>query len=220
MAAGVFIERPGPYRAITPDAFGTVAVAPDIYTDAPGRAEELIAMVREAEERSAAFFSIRDARPVYILCTRAACRGNFGLTARGLTLGYLYVLISPSGIRPVTLLHERIHVDLHYRMGITDIFFPRFPSWFNEGLATYLSGGQRTQMPANARDADWVAEADTILGWKRVRRRNGTNRTYAAAARLVQEIDERIGRDGLAALVDRVAGGADFDTEYARALGR
>jgi hypothetical protein len=205
---------------VVPEAFGLTQIAPGVFSDRREAGQRALALAKAAKARSARFFGDVGPDPRLILCTTQACRETFRIQGRGLTLGYVVVLIAPSGLTEATLLHERIHVDLHYAMGITGGVRAIFPSWFNEGLATYLSGTPRVARPVDPRNADWIAKVRTPLDWRRMRKSRRPEEYYAASARLVQEIEERVGRDGLQALVRRVAAGADFDTEYARAMGR
>lgn len=211
---------PGPQRAFFPATFGLTKIAPQVWTDSPARSEELISLVETAEIRVAGFFPDAAPRARMILCTSRDCQQIFGIPGRAITLADLAVVIAPDGVNARTLLHERIHVELHARMGPLDAIAPRFPSWFNEGLATHLSGTPVVRRPTDARDADWIKVADTPLAWRKMRRGRTANEYYAASARLVEEIEDRIGRVGLLALVERVTNGADFDAEYRRAIGR
>lgn len=217
MAAGVYVEVPGPYRALTPRAFGLSEVAPGIFIDRPVRAPEFLPLIRRSEDLSAAFFGRSEVRPRYVLCTSGTCQNTFGFRAVGLTIGYHLVLIAPAGLNEQTLTHERVHVDLHALMGPLDLINPRFPTWFDEGLASFLAGDTFAWRPRTTRDADWVTAAWRLDDWLKLRKTRPVAELYSAARTLVAEIAARAGRDGLRQLVARVAGGADFDTEY-RAL--
>lgn len=221
LIAGVIaaVVVPGPQRAFFPGTFGLTEIAPNVWTDAPERAEVLTAMVMAAEATSAQVFSSPAPRPRTVLCATPDCRAAFGIPGRAITLADLAIVVAPDGLNPRTLLHERIHVELHALMGPLDALTPRFPSWFNEGLATHLSGTPAVRRPANPRTADWIKSADTPLAWRQMRRGRTPNEYYAASARLVEELDDRLGRDGLVALIERVARGADFGAEYRRILG-
>ena len=222
LVAGVTaaVVVPGPQRAFFPGTFGLTEIAPNVWTDAPERAEVLSAMVIAAEATSAQAFSSPARRPRTVLCATQNCRAAFGIPGRAITLADLAIVVAPDGLNPRTLLHERIHVELHALMGPLDAISPRFPSWFNEGLATHLSGTPAVRRPSNARDADWIRVAGTPLAWRQMRKEHQPAEYYAAAARLVEEIDRLGGREGLIALIERVTSGADFGAEYRRILGQ
>lgn len=214
LAAGIaYATQPGPHRAVTPGLFGMAQPAPNLYIDAPEAAPAVLAMIAEAERVTAAFFGALRADPTYVVCTTQACRDGFGIRPKGLSLGYQLILLAPTGLDQTIVTHERIHAELHRFMGLRDLIDPRFPAWFDEGLASHISGDTRLNRPANPRDADWIKSARTFRDWGRLHRDGGHHwrDTYGAAATLVAEIEGRLGRDGLLALIHRVAAGADLE---------
>ncbi len=220
IAFGCYIEIPGPYRALTPGAFGLSEVSPRVFTDNPAKAPELRALIRKAKTNSARFFGPSDIVPRHVICTTEPCAEIFAMKALGLAIGYHFVLIAPDGINERTLTHERAHIDLHSHMGPLDTINPRFPHWFDEGLASHIASGNRFPKRDDARDADWVRAARTLAEWNTLTRSRTPNRTYKAAARLVGEIEQKAGRHGLQTLVSRVAGGADFTSLYEAIIGQ
>ena len=104
-------------------------------------------------------------------------------------------------------------------VGPLDALWPRYPSWFNEGLATYLSGTPAVRGPARVTEAQWITAAKTPLGWRRAKRGRTAAQYYGAARRMVEGLEAEIGRDGLRRLVDAVAAGADFGAELRREMG-
>ncbi|MEL7106700.1 MAG: hypothetical protein AAGM21_12325 [Pseudomonadota bacterium] len=220
VCAGLVAVVPGPHRVIAPAQFGLTRIAPGVYTDAADRAGELTALLAGADAKVASIFGSATPRWRTVLCTREACRAVFGLTGRAIALGDLVIVVAPSGIREATLVHEQIHIELSARMGLWDAAWPRYPSWFNEGLATYLSGTPGVKGPARVSDAQWITAARTPLGWRLAKRGRTAAEYYGAARRTVAEIDRRIGTPALIGLVEEVAGGADFGATLDRALAR
>ena len=221
LAAGAaYATAPGWHRALTPGLFGMTQAAPGLYVDDPARAAEIQTMIDAAEARTATIFGPLQTDPVYIVCTTLECAKGFGLGSKGLIVGHHIILISPPGMNPLTFTHERIHAELHGHMDIRDLWDQRFPAWFDEGLASHLSGDDRLNRPENPRDADWIRSAQSFRDWSALPHATSWRDTYGAAARLVQEIEETAGRDGLLALIDEVAGGADFDDALAKAMSR
>ncbi|MEM9972205.1 MAG: hypothetical protein AAF762_14065 [Pseudomonadota bacterium] len=214
------ILLPGPHRAVAPGAFALTAIAPGVYTDAVGRRQDIAAMLAAADANAAAFFGAAHPRWRTIVCTAQPCREAFGIPGRGLSIADMVVLVAPSGVREETLFHEQIHIELNARMGPLDALLPRYPSWFNEGLATHLSGTPAVHGPDRVTDAQWITAARTPLGWRRAKRGRTVAEYYGAAARVVAGIEERIGRDGLVRLIEEVADGAAFDAALDRAMGR
>ncbi|MDF0600343.1 hypothetical protein P1J78_06350 [Psychromarinibacter sp. C21-152] len=216
-----FAAVPSPYRAFTPESYGLTEISPTLYIDAPEAADRVAALIARAEANTRAFFGPLETDPVWVVCTAAACADRLGMRANGLTYGFHLIVVGPGGVNETILTHERVHAELHRHLDVSDILSPRFPAWFDEGLAAYLSGDPRLRQPADPRDADWIRAADDWLGWNDLRDSADWRDRYGAAARLVAEIEERAGRDGLRALVARVGeDGADFETEWHRLTGR
>ncbi len=211
---------PGPHRLVVPRAFGLTMVAPGVFSDAPERADQLVGLVTQADASTADFFGETHPRWRTILCATQDCREDFGIPGRAITIADFAILTAPSGVTANTLLHEQVHIELNARMGPLDAIWPRFPSWFNEGLATYLSGTPAVPGPERVSEAQWITAAKTPLGWRMVKRGRSAAEYYGAARRMVAEIDRELGRDGLRDLVRAVADGADFGAELSARLGR
>ena len=216
--AGIYIEKPGPYRVLTPEAFGLTEVAAGVFTDEPRQAPELLSLIRKARSNSAVFFGTTGASPRIVVCRTRDCAQTFDLRTLGLAAGYHYMLIGPQGVNERTLTHEFAHIDLHATQGLLQQATNRYPLWFDEGLASYVAGDQRF-LRGSARDAAWVRWAYNSRRWNQLIDQRSVRDVYGAATGLVTEVAERHGEGGLKDLVRRVAEGADFDTEYARMMG-
>ncbi|WP_425049485.1 hypothetical protein [Psychromarinibacter sp. S121] len=216
-----FAAVPSPYRAFTPELYDLTEAAPNVYIDDPAAAPRVLKMIAAAEDNVAAFFGELQTDPVWVLCTTTDCEDRMGMRANGMTYGFHLILMGPRGVNEMILTHERVHAELHRYMSITDVLGPKFPAWFDEGLATYLSGDDRPWMPADARESDWILEAKDFFSWVRLREGRDWRDSYGAAARLVAEIEQVAGRDGLRDLIRRVGeNGEDFDAVYAEVMGR
>ena len=212
LAAGVaFASVPGYHRAATPGLFGMTQAAPNLYIDDSAQADAVLALIAKAETATIAFFGELRANPIYIICTTQQCKDDFGIKPRAITVGYHWILVEPKGVTQLILTHERIHAELHRFMGISDILNQRFPAWFDEGLASHISGDDRLNRPENPRDADWIRTAHSFGDWGALHKKHNWQDTYGAAARLVQEIDAQIGRDGLLQFIKEVGAGAEFE---------
>ncbi len=137
---------------------------------------------------------------------------------RSLTYGHGLILIGPQGQTEMIVTHERIHAELHRSLRLSDLWDQRIPAWFDEGLASFLSGDPRLDRPAGPRDADWICTARSFRDRGRLHPTGDWRATCGAAARLVAEIDEIHGREGLRDLVTAVVAGAPFDAEYRRLM--
>jgi len=211
MAVTAYAAVPGKHRIITPRLYGLTEIAPKIWVDETNRALEIITLVKLGKKNSAQFFEKNLSEPTYIICTQPICAVRFGMTTRGFVLGDKYVLIGPKGINEMIMTHEQIHADLHSYLGVSDVLEPRYPMWFNEGLATHLSKDDRLNRPKHVKDALWIKEAMTFRDWGRMTNASNWRDTYGAAARLVEALENQIGIEGLQEIVHRVGAGEDFD---------
>ena len=212
LASITYAAIPGYHRAITPAAFGMTKVTNTFYIDDPAQAETTAALIAQAEKLTSDFFGALRADPIYIVCTTQDCKDRFGLKPRGLSLGYHLILIDHIDDSALIFAHERIHAELHRFMGLTDLFHQRYPAWFDEGLASHISGDTRLNRPANVADADWIKAAHSFQDWGRLHQDHHWQDTYGAAARQVEEIEAHLGRSGLLDLIQVVGDGADFNT--------
>ena len=59
--------------------------------------------------------------------------------------------IGPEGVSETIVTHEPIHAELHRSMRLPDVWDQWIPAWFDEELASHLSGDFRLDMAGNAR---------------------------------------------------------------------
>lgn len=208
VTAGAGFALDGPQQAMRPTAMGLTQVAEGVWIDNAQQADAALADLRAAEQTIAAFYGQPPRPPRLILCTTEDCADRLGLRSRGLTYGAHLVLISPKGMNDVIMAHELSHVALHQSYGFSDTFGPRFPSWFDEGLAVLLSGDDRF---AGYGETDWISEARGVRDWARLLEEHGWQALYGAAAARVARIEGVITREGLAGLIYDVENGGDFD---------
>lgn len=214
------LARSGPLQAFRPAANGLSETAPGVFIDDPARARAMLAALTAAEAQVAAFFGAAPERPRLVFCTRAACAARLGVGKRSaVTYGDRLVVLAPKGLTPMIMAHELSHVVLHRHFGLRDLAAPRFPAWFDEGLASLVSvdtrlvsgdAAARARVYAARRFGQWGGVV-TELGWREA---------YGAAKSLVEEMQAADGRGSLLALIDRVAAGADFEAERRHLLER
>ena len=197
----LYCTQPNTLRAFTPQLFGIKQVAPNIYSDQRLKVESIKRAIAKAQKNASDFFSNQTADPTYIVCFNPKCVGVFGDLPLGLTLGYHRVIISPDGFDQRVFNHERIHVDLHSLSDIGDVFHPRFPMWFNEGLAEYLSGSSCQSVNHNPQEITRIKRAQSIRQWNQMVSDKQYRRHYGAACRAVEQIVQNIGKNRLSELV-------------------
>jgi hypothetical protein len=211
---------PGPQRMVAPDAYGLTEIAPRIWTDAPGRARELLNLADASRARVIDFFGDVPPSPKLILCTTRACARTFGIGGNGLSIAAIAVMVSPGGLTRGTLTHEMTHSRLHRSMGIRDIMRQPYPTWFDEGLATYVANHPSWQGRASASDREFVLKVRHFWDWDDAYGAIGVDRAYGAAAAEIARIDRQAGHAGLLELIARAEAGEDFDLVLAEVLAR
>ncbi len=202
---------PGAHRVVAPGSYGLTEISDRVWTDAPARSGELLALTNEARERVVDFFGDVPPKPTLILCTTRTCARDFGIFGNGLSIADMVVMVSPGGLALGTLTHEMTHSRLHRRMGVRNIVDQPYPTWFDEGLATHVANHPdwRGQVTADARAR--VRKVRRFWQWDDAYRELGVGPAYAAAATEVAEIEGRLGRAGLLDLIARAEAGEDFD---------
>jgi hypothetical protein len=187
-----------------------IEVRDGVWTDSPDNVTHLLGVIQEQTAR----YGIAPKR--LILCATAPCAEQFRLRPLGVTYGSSLVIIGPKGLNQTILGHEFSHVALHQHYGLSDILSPRFPAWFDEGLAVWRNPDPRYIRPETAEQAQWIKAAQTYLDWGERVNAETWPQAYGAAARLVEEIEAQIGADGLDQLIAAVTQGADFQHELSR----
>lgn len=203
---------PGTHRVVCPDCFGLTEIAPRVWTDSEVRAIELVALRTSSQRRVGAFFEDEQPNPTTILCSTRACAEIFGIGGNGLSIADLVVMVSPGGLSLGTLTHEMTHSRLHRNMGVRNIWTQPFPTWFDEGLATYVANHPRFSGSVSDEARKRVRKVQRFWQWRPAMRELGVGRAYGAAALEVGALDKRLGRSGLLELIMQADAGEDFAT--------
>ncbi|KNG94061.1 hypothetical protein [Pseudaestuariivita atlantica] len=216
-AGAAYMLLPGYHRAATPTWFGMTRVAPGLFTDASARQEELAALVTDARDRSSVAFGTPSRPSRVLVCTTERCAARFGIRTSGLAIGARTILIAPKGINATILTHEQVHIDLRRHMSLRDVLYPRFPAWFDEGLAALVSDDTRLDR-MDVPEARFILDARLRRDWSRMTTADTWPRTYGAARTLVADLVQRLGPDGLRALIAEVGTTGDFAAALATRL--
>ena len=212
--------RPGPHRVIFPESFGLSEISNRVWTDAPARAEELLALADQARGQVGRFFGDAPPNPTLVLCASRACARDFGIGGNGLSIADLAVMVSPGGLTLGTLTHEMTHSRLHRSMGLRNLVAQPFPTWFDEGLATHVARHPNWRGTVTATSRQRVREVTRFWQWDDAFRELGVGRAYASAAAEVAEIEAQSGREGLLELIARADAGESFDIVLVELLTR
>lgn len=192
---------PTPYRALTPTVFGAHSIGANIFTDAPQQRQHLHALLERSKANvETALGPLRKHPQRIIICTADPCQARFGFGTIGLALSRHAILLGPEGVNEMILTHELVHIHVKSDYRLRDYWKPRVPSWFDEGLATLISGDPRLTS-FKTRDAAWIREAKDFRDWKRMTNEDTWRSTYGAAQSLVGSIAATIGMDGVRGLL-------------------
>lgn len=201
---------PGTHRVIFPESYGLTEISDRVWTDAPGRADELRGLANQARTTVRRFFGDEPPRPTLILCTSRRCARAFGIGGNGLSIADMVVMVSPGGLTLGTLTHEMTHSRLHRHMGLRNLMRQPFPTWFDEGLATHVAGHPDWSGTITPASRQRVREVDRFWKWDDAYRELGVGRAYASAAAEVATIERVAGRAGLLELIARADAGEPF----------
>ena len=203
---------PGPHQSLFPRSNNLVEIAPNIYTDSKDRSEEFTEMLRKSWETVDEFFVERRSNPRIVICTKPECEKRvFNREGpRGIAYGYSLIILAAKGANETILTHELSHTELKRRMKPLDYFAQRFPGWFDEGLAVWLSGDDRFTDPGLAA-RERMLQVKSFRGWGDAIKDIGWKDAYGASEALVEDMIAASSVDDLRALISRVEAGEDFD---------
>ena len=216
---------PGPQRALAPKLYGLTEIAPDVFTDDTSRAVEWLSMRDAANLKVEAFFGELKSKPRYILCTNMACELTFGKRGKiAQTYGWSLIHIPPKAMKEkdlglILLAHERVHAELVYRWGASALWDEKIPSWFNEGLATFVSQDKRVESAYSDEQRLWIRGSKSFWDWDVFVNERGWRAAYGAADENVSLINRKVGRAGILALINRSLAGEGFDKVEAQLMG-
>lgn len=168
---------------------GMVPVARDLWLDraaGKGDAAAIRRRIAAAEQGAGLAFGRLGAAPVWQVCVTPACDRRNGMGTRAMTLGGLVITVSSKAAGDAkTYLHERVHAELHRAEGFAGRRRNALPNWFDEGLATVISGsvGYPAKRGACRAFAGWKLPA-TRAEFAALSKRNGRGAgpVYTASA--------------------------------------
>ena len=141
---------------------GMVPVKRDLWVDRAASRADLAAIqsrIAAAEQASRMAFGRIGAAPVWQVCVTPACDNRNGMKTRAMTLGGLVITLSSKAVKDAkTYVHERVHAELHRAEGFAGRRKNALPNWFDEGMATVISGS--VGYPAKR------SECKTFANWK------------------------------------------------------
>jgi len=205
-----------------PACFGFEHLAGRVHVDPhmPGEARAMLLRAdADATTRLVSFFGGASADPVILACSDEDCQRRIdGGAARGVSYISYGLRLSPRGLNPATVTHERTLIELQRRLGLLGFVRGDIPTWFQEGVAVVASGYSRDLLPEGTAGSRCRAEStDTLPAGDAEWRHLGAtdNRIYArAACRVLNWMDANGGPRAVGRLVTAVAGGERFADLY------
>lgn len=204
-----------------PMCFGMERLSGNVFVESILSAEDrtrFLAMIAKSEQMVAGFYGELRENPVVIACASEDCARRLGgKGAKAISYANFGMRLSPSGLDPTIIAHERAHIELHGRLGLVRFLAGAVPAWFDEGLAVVISDDPRYLLPADAKDrCRSEPNEDLPSGMTEWMRRASVDHSlYAqAACRVLRWGNAHGGRNGLVALITRVAQGEHFDSLY------
>ena len=200
----------GPQQAWFPRLNGWSKIATGIYTDAPDRAAEFVALVEASQAPVEDFFGQVVLPKRIVLCGSERCARRLIRGARlprGLAYGRALIIIAPDGLGEMIIAHELVHATFAKVAG------RRVPTWFNEGLASYLSNDTRLSS-ADQEALLRIKAAQRSRDWNRLVPNLGWQIAYGGARDLVAELFDRHVQDALRRLVFESRDREDFSNRY------
>ena len=208
-----------PYRS----EFTEIASHVYINRDYAGDKQELLEMIEQAKDRVRTFFG--DVRfqdeTIFIICDDEKLTRKLGADHDTVIFYFPsethYICISDEYLELDILAHEITHAELHTRLSAEAQ--KAIPTWFDEGIALQndyrenYSEAQWSRQTDNGKNAVALEDMDTpaefYAGEAEDRRFRYLNAKHELDVWMTLH-----GQQGLLELLDRLNGGADFNTAY------
>ena len=203
-------------------------IAPNVYVNIDMNKTEqqkLVKLIPEAKKYVTAVWGKIKSKPTIYACSTKECVKSLGIGARAYQFNN-HLVLSPKAITKELIAHEWSHAELYKRVGG---FFNwrKIPSWFDEGLAVFVSHEPRHDKIAWKRIIDnnisypSLDELITLKQWNQATHKYNKNIkmsdivvTYATAGHEVENWYKKVGAKGLKELINEVKNGTSFEIAY------
>lgn len=197
--AAAAVSLSGPQHMACPSCHDLKQIAPNVFVERTFSKQQRIKMLSDitiARKRTARFFGNLKSDPRIIVCRSSRCAAIFGSKgAKGVAYGWMAILLRPSRIFATIAAHELVHIELHWRMGLSGWLRGTVPVWFDEGLAVVVSEDPRMTRDLGAKAVTDIMQVTSHLGaWNAHARRVGWRTAYGAAATRVRQIERNLGQ--------------------------
>lgn len=205
---------------LCPSCAGFREIAPRIYVDAQANDADIDLALQSLEQGKAMvmeFYPARTSSPIWLLCLSGQCGVQAQPRPKAMAYMNMFVFVYPDGVTPTILAHELAHTELHHRAGsYRRLTSQAVPTWFDEGLAVYISRDTRylnvqDGVVTGCKAGDWpVPPAD-----QRVFRRRAATETEelytASACKTIAWLDRHGGPEAVIDTLARIRAGGAFD---------
>lgn len=204
---------------LCPACSGFRQVAPQIYVDQQATDEQIDAALQDlatAEGMVLDFYPERMSDPVWLLCLSGDC--GMRSLPRPLAIAYmnLFVFVYPDGATPTILAHELAHAELHERVGSNRRFFSQaVPTWFDEGLAVYISQDTRyldieAGVVTSCKAGDWAQPPSDQRTFRRLGATEAEAIYTASACQVIDWLEHHGGAEAVLSLLSEIRAGDSF----------
>lgn len=204
---------------LCPACSGFRQVAPQIYVDQQATDAQIDAALQDlaaAEGMVLDFYPERMSDPVWLLCLSGEC--GMRSLPRPLAMFYmnLFVFVYPDGATPTILAHELAHTELHERVGSNRRFFSQaVPTWFDEGLAVYISQDTRyldveDGVVTGCTAGDWPQPPSDQRTFRRLGSTEAEAIYTASACQVIDWLDHHGGAEAVVSFLGEIRAGDSF----------
>lgn len=204
---------------LCPACSGFRQVAPRIYVDQQATDAQIGAALQDlatAEGLVLDFYPERRSGAVWLLCLSGECGVRTSPMPLAMAYMNLFVFVYPEGATPTILAHELAHTELHQRAGSSRRFFSQaVPTWFDEGLAVYISHDTRYLDVENGavtgcKAGNWPQPPSDQRTFRRLGATEAEAIYTASACQVIDWIDRHGGAKAVISLLDEIRVGDAF----------
>lgn len=196
-------------------SFHLKQVSPKVYVD-PGMSQDDISRIlrdlKKSKEIVGSYFDGIESSPTILFIESKEMLRKYG-DISGATYDTVlgnYILFGPRGFHTEIIAHELVHAELRSRISNNKI-----PTWFDEGLATFIDG--RFQSEINKWKIE-KRESKRVYEWTTQELFRDSNdpilNRYKLAAYEVDKWYEEKGSQRLSQLISQLNDGTDFSSAY------
>jgi hypothetical protein len=204
---------------LCPACSGFRQVAPQIYVDQQATDAQINAVLQDlatAEGMVLDFYPERMSDPVWMLCLSGECGVRTPPLPLAMAYMNLFVFVYPDGATPTILAHELAHAELHQRVGSGWRFFSQaVPTWFDEGLAVYISQDTRyldveDGVVTGCTAGDWPQPPSDQRTFRRLGATEAAAIYTASACQVIDWLAHQGGAEAVVSLLSEIRAGGSF----------